>query len=66
MNYIQFTSIDEINGNCNGNNVFIERLKSIRKCFTALLRCIKNVKHDIYISMHPIQYLKFIFRWQKQ
>ena len=46
----------------NGNNVFIERLKSIRK----MLYCIKNLKHDIYMEIHPIQYLRFIFRWQKQ
>ena len=46
------------NGNGNGNNVFIERLKSIRKCSTALLQYIKeNLKHDIYIIIHPIQYL---------
>ena len=28
----------------NGNNVIIERLKSIRKCSKALLQCIKKLK----------------------
>ena len=56
--------------NGNGNNVFIERLNPIRKFFLLMLygaaTMHKKIKHDVYIFIHPIQYLKFIFRWQEQ